>query len=472
MIELRPYQHDIVTDVRQEMRRHKSVLAQLSTGGGKTALASYMVASAMEKGNSVFFCVHRRDLIRQTTLTFQEFNIKHSYIAAGYLMNPHSKAHICSIDTLRNRMEIAPVPKLVFIDECHMANSASWSNIIEFYRKKGAWIIGLTATPHRTDGSGMGKHFETMIQGPSMAWLIENKFLSDYRLYAPSSPNLEGIGTRAGDYAKDQLAARMDNDPVIIGDAIKHYKKHAMDKLCIAYCVSRKHSANVVDKFNAEGIAAHHIDGETPMDERIRIIRAFANREIKVLSNVALISTGFDLASQVGRDINVEGIIDLAPTKSLSLFLQKLGRGLRYKPEPAVFLDHAGNVARHGLPDEERQWTLEETKKRRDSGDVEKTVPTKSCMTDANGPGCYYTHRPAPQCPACGHIYEVQYRTVDEVDGELAEITRAPRTLQEQESMQKALDKLVHNGIKKGMPRFVAMKWAAKEISKQMARKR
>jgi len=466
MIELRPYQTDMVEALRAEMRTNKSVLAQLSTGGGKTALASYMVSSAVSKGNGVFFCVHRRDLIRQTALTFDEFNIAYSYIAAGMPMNPYARAHICSIDTLRNRLGKTPDPKIVFIDECHMAASDSWSRIIDFYRSKGAWIIGLTATPTRTDGTGLQKHFQSMIQGPSMSWLIENKFLSDYKLYAPSTPNLDGVATRAGDFAKDQLSARMDDDIVIIGDAVKHYKKYAMGKLCIAYCVSRKHSNNVADKFKAEGITACHIDGETPMDERIRIIRAFANREIMVLTNVALISTGFDLASQVGRDINVEGIIDLAPTKSLSLFLQKLGRGLRYKPEPAVLLDHAGNVARHGLPDEERDWALADREKKSRS-ETERTIPTKSC------PSCFFVFRPAPVCPACQMVMPIQYRTVDEVEGELEELKKTPyipSTPEEQEKMNKAVQAMARQFRAKRprTPPIVALNWAKKKYSEQM----
>jgi DNA repair protein RadD len=376
MIDLHEHQEKFVNEIRDSMRRrNKAICCVAPTGMGKTVCASYMINEATRKGSKIHFLVHRRDLIRQTAYTLDQFGVNYSYIAAGHAYNPYSRVHICSIDTFRNRLDKVPVPNLAMFDEGHLACSPTWSKAIDHYKAHGTWILTFTATPIRTDGTGLGKHFTDMICGPDIAWLMENGFLSKYLMYAPSAPDLSGIATRAGEFAKDQLCARMDADNVLIGDAVRHYEKYAMGRLAIAYCVSRKHSENVAAQFRNAGIPAQHIDGETPMDERTRIIRAFARREILVLTNVALISTGFDVAASAGVDVTVECIIDLAPTKSTSLCLQKWGRGLRRKPYPAILLDHAANWTRHGRPDDPRQWTLADSE-RKQSKSEEKAIPT------------------------------------------------------------------------------------------------
>lgn len=445
-MKLRDYQFDIIDGTKAKMRYDKSVLIQLCTGGGKTALAASMVKAALGKGKSIMFCVHRKDLIKQTAKAFNDFDIDYSFIAAGYTTNPYAKAHIASIDTLRNRLRQSPVPDLVFIDECHLAGSKSWSRIINYYKEKGAWIIGLSATPTRLDGVGLGIHFDQMVQGPTMRWLIDNNYLSDYRMFAPSVPDLTGIKTRMGDYSKGELSDRMCTETKLIGDAIRHYREHAPGSRAIVYCVSRKHSEYVTEQFKDAGIAAHHIDGETPMVERGRIIRAFADGEIKVLSNVSLITTGFDLASQVGRDVVVETIIDLAPTQSLSLYLQKIGRGLRMKDKPAVLLDHAGNVQRHGMPCEERMWSLYDNARLKGDEDDERAVPVRRC------PSCYFCHSPAKSCPSCGHLYKVQYREIKEEDGDLVEITPAEMAAQKKKDKEKKYWQLVGVARKRKYP--------------------
>jgi superfamily II DNA or RNA helicase len=166
------------------------------------------------------------------------------------------------------------------------------------------------------------------------------------------------------------------------------------------------------------------MDGETPKDERRRIIRAFARREILILCNVEICTTGFDLASASGMDVTVEGIIDLRPTKSLALQLQKWGRGLRKKDYPAIILDHVNNsfkpdgTPNHGLPDDEREWSLaDEKRSKRDK--VEKADGLAIC------PKCFCHHAPKPVCPNCGHTYEVKGRVIEQVEGELLEVDKA-----------------------------------------------
>jgi superfamily II DNA or RNA helicase len=447
MIELRDYQLQMIEEARAEMRRHKCVLMQAATGAGKTVLGSYMLHQTIKKAFDAFFIVHRRDLITQTALTFDQFGIRHSYVTADHGYNPYAKAHICSIDTLKNRLKHVKIPKLVMVDECHMANSAGWSKVLDFYRDNGSWIIGLSATPWRLSGDGLNRHFSAMITGPSMRRLIDNGNLSDYRYFAPSTPDMTGVKTVAGDYAKGAMAETIQKQKNLVGDAIKHYRKHAEGMRAIAYCVSRKHSEQVAMDFNAAGIPAQHIDGETPMNERKRIISAFANGTIKVLTNVELITTGFDLAAQVGRDVQVECIIQLRPTQSLSLYLQMVGRGLRADDKPHIILDHAGNAAKHGLPCEDREWTLEGREKKKGASSRESDIKTRDC------PNCFYVHTPALSCPNCGHVYEIKGREIGFEEGDLQEIKSASAEKEKQKQAERSeFFMLVNVAKKNGIP--------------------
>lgn len=468
MITLLPDQEELMQSVRRSMMRHKSILLQAATGSGKTVMASWLVASAQAKGNSCWFTVPRKELIVQTGKTFDGFGVPHSHIAAGYVTNPYSKSHICSIGTLVRRLDKFKPPRLAIIDEAHYAGAAVES-IIEWLKDNGSWVIGLSATPWKLSGVGLGRWYEDMICGPSIRWLIDNKRLSDYRLFAPNRPDLSGIKTVAGDYAKGQLADRMEHDTVLIGDAVKYYKEHAMGSLGVTYCASRKHSKMTAEKYNESGVPAAYIDGETPDIERRRLIRAFANREILQLCNAQLLTFGFDLAAQVGRDITVETMTDLSPTKSLSLQMQKWGRVLRYKDKPAMILDHASNIHTHGLPCSDRTWCLSDRHtpgSAQDSG--ERTIAVRTCTK------CFHSHKPAPKCPECGHEYPIRHREIEEIDGELDEISitrpRAPSP-SDLAAMQHAIDSLTESAVKKGMPRWRATQWAAKKITQQLARR-
>jgi superfamily II DNA or RNA helicase len=184
----------------------------------------------------------------------------------------------------------------------------------------------------------------------------------------------------------------------------------------LAFCVSIRHSQHVTEAFRAAGIAAAHIDGTTPDAARRRVIRDFADGRVKVLSNVELVTTGFDLSSQVGREVPVEGAIMLRPTQSLTLWIQMVGRALRRKSEPAIILDHAGGSLRHGLPDDARQWSLEGRKKG--------SKKAQDVMVDAisHCPECFAIFRAGGACPVCGHQLEVKGRLPEEQEGELREI--------------------------------------------------
>jgi|TARA_Y100000296_G_C5164314_1_gene253695 superfamily II DNA or RNA helicase len=470
MISLRPHQEDFIKDLRSALREHQSILACAPTGFGKTIAAAFMAKSAASKRFTIMFAVHRQELIDQTSASFTEAEIKHGFVAAGYPQNPHNMVKVVSINTLKNRLDKIAPPKLFIVDEAHHCAAAGWSRVVQWAKDGGAKIVGLTATPWRLSGEGLDQHFGAMIKGPSVAWLIEQGFLSDYRAFAPSTPSMAGVHVRAGDYVRSEIEEIMD-DQVLIGDVVLHYLKHARGRKGLVFCVSVQHSEKVARRFHEAGVSAYHLDGQTPKDERRRAVRAYADGHIDVLTNVELFGEGFDLSSLAGRDVPIECVSLLRPTMSLSLHLQQLGRALRPKEQPAIILDHAGNMMRHGFPDDPFEWSLAPRQKNKRGNGKEPAIDIRQCEE------CYFVHRTAPVCPNCGHVYEIKYRTVDEVDGDLGEIDVRQRRLQrnQEQAGAKSLASLIELGKMRGYrhpAKWAAHVWTARARVKRTSRAR
>jgi DNA repair protein RadD len=220
----------------------------------------------------------------------------------------------------------------------------------------------------------------------------------------------------AGDFNKKQLAEKMEADVLLMGDTVNHYKNHAMGKRGVTFCVRRKHSEMMAAAYRDAGVMAVHMDGDTPDEVRVKIAKAFAKGEIQQICNCDLLTFGYDLASISESNACVECLSDCQPTKSLAKQLQKWGRNLRYDGTEHVFFDHANNFETHGLPCDEREWTLEPREKKRRSSEKERSIPVKQC------PKCFYVHSPSKSCPECGYIYPIQERSVEEIDVSLQEI--------------------------------------------------
>lgn len=438
---LREYQNTIREEARALMRKHtKSMLIQSPTGSGKTILIAHMLKTAESKGMSAWFIVHRRELIKQSVLAFNDVNVCHGVIANKWYAQPHRLIQIASIQTLIRRYEKHGKPNLIIYDECHHCAAGSWSKLYDSF--PDAYHIGLSATPIRLDGTGLKQWFSAMINGPSVRWLIDSGFLVDYKLYAPSKLNLSNVHTRMGDFITSELSAIVDK-PTITGDAIKHYQKHCGGRRAVVFCVSIQHSKHVVAQFNRSGIIAKHVDGETNIEERDRAIDDFTLGRIKILSNVDLFGEGFDLPA-------LEAVILLRPTKSLGLYLQQVGRALRPSPGKryAIILDHAGNCERHGLPDDDREWSLEGRKNSKKGSENE--IKIKTC------PKCYGVQAPGKKaCMSCGHIFEGNPREVDHVEGDLVEIdpNELRKRRKQEQGRLKTEEELVELGRQRGYKR-------------------
>jgi DNA repair protein RadD len=430
-IDLRQYQINIINDARALMAAgHRSMLIQAPTGSGKTMLTAHMLKTAAEKNFSSWFLVHRRELVKQSVRTFDAVGVRHGVIANGFFEDNRPLVQICSVQSLARRLHKVRPPKLIIWDECHHVAAGSWSKIFKSF--PDAFHIGLTATPERLDGTGLGTWFKHMIKGPSVSSLIDNGYLSKYKMFAPTRTSLAGVHTRMGDYVKSELSSLMDK-PSITGDAIREYQKRCAGKRAVVFCVSVEHSKHVVSQFNAAGIPAQHVDGESDPLERDGAIRNFESGRTLILSNVELFGEGFDLPA-------IESSILLRPTQSLGLYLQQVGRALRPSPgkEFATILDHAGNCDRHGLPDDEREWSLMGRGDRNKNKASEPSI--KVCTS------CFAAQLPGSTiCKFCGTAFESRPREVEHVAGDLEEIDLAKRKLDRRKEQQgaKSLDDLV-----------------------------
>lgn len=421
---LRDYQEDAVNDVRSAFREGwKALLLVLSTGAGKTVIFSYIAKNAAQKGRRVLILAHRDQLIKQAGRKLRDYDVPHGIIMAGFTPNRHARVQVASVQTLVRRLEKTKAwfrPDIIIIDEAHLSAAESYRKVLATY--PDAAVLGVTGSPCRLDNKPLGAEhggiYDHMIQGISIGKLIARGFLVRPVVYAPAEQlDLSGIKKRMGDYDTSELAAVVDK-PKITGSAVEHYKKICPDVPAIAWCVTVEHAQHVADEFNANGIRAVMLCGEDDSDVRDRRLKELETGEVQVICFVGILIEGVDCPA-------IGAIIMLRPSMSLSSYLQVIGRGLRpytdrngVKKEVCYILDHAGLTFRHGLADEEREWTLDwGEKKKGKKKQVEKQVDVVQCK------GCFAVFDPAPACPYCGKPVEVRARKLDHVDGELREIT-------------------------------------------------
>jgi len=426
----------------------KSILYQGATGSGKTALTAHMLHSAASRGMRSIFIVHRRELIKQSIDAFNKEGLRHGVIGAGFFEERSHLVQIAGVQTLARRISRLAQPHLIVWDEAHHLAAQSWDNI---YGRFGCFHIGLTATPERLDGKGLSKYFQALVTGPSVQTLTQQGWLSPYRYYAPSKIDVSKLHIRMGDYEKTELENTVDR-PSITGNAITHYQRLCPGRRAIAFCVSIQHSQHVVEEFNRNGINAAHVDGETSVAERDAIIERFKRGDIKILSNVELFGEGFDVPG-------IEAAILLRATASLGYYLQQVGRALRpfEGKDFALIQDHVGNYERHGLPDDDRQWSLagrdERTRKEGGLGTIVRLCPK-----------CFAAQQPgADACKFCGTPFPYQPREIKEVEGELQEIQRdnIRRMRRREQGMTETLSDLIALGKARG---YKSPYWWAKMV--------
>ena len=415
-ITLYPHQSKILADTQQAYREGaRAVLMVMPTGAGKTIVFSKVTQLAMAKGRRVLLLAHRRELLQQISRALTGWQVPHGVISPGPIETRHP-VQVASIPTLLRRLFPGKYQfDLIVIDECHHAVSDSGMGKIlaEFPHAK---ILGVTATPCRLDGRGLGKSasgfFETLVEGPTVLELIERGYLARPVVYAPPEglgPDVSGVKVVGGDYAVGALAEVMDRSP-LTGDAVSHYRRLCDGVPALAFCVTVAHAEHVAEQFRAAGYASVALSGETPDELRDRWIRDLGEGRLNVLTSCNVVSEGTDIP-------RVTAALLLRPTASYSLAMQQMGRVLRTAPgkEKAIILDHAGNVRRHGLPTEPMEWTLQDRPKRPKQDDWRPTTkPCPECQAEVS--------MRQMDCPECGHAWERLPEAPPVVDADLEEI--------------------------------------------------
>jgi DNA repair protein RadD len=428
MIHLRQYQQECLLALRNAYRAGaRAPLLVAPTGSGKTVLFCEVVRGRIAKGGRPMIIAHRSELIDQIDRTLREFGIVPGIIAGDYPESPHAPVQIASVFTLVKRLERTPAPDLIVVDEAHHAiRKTTWGRILTHYEK--AWLLGVTATPTRLSGEGLNDLFDHMILGPSVRELQAIGALCPVSLYAPPGPDLSNVPIRMGDYAQSALAEVMSGGTVL-GDAVAHYRRHAHQLPAVAFCVSVEHAAKVAQKFRDGGYTSASLDGSLKQHFRRQIVDDFRTGRVQVLTSCDLIAEGFDLPRLT------VGIL-LRGTQSTGLYLQWCGRCLRpfEGKTRAVILDHAGNTLRHGLPTDDREWSLESVPVADRRGRNERVPGVRVCNR------CFAAS-PAgrPTCVNCGFLFEVD-RPHREIEGELEEVTESNKRDQTKRTPNAARD--------------------------------
>jgi len=400
MTTLRNYQQASLDGLRASLRagNNKPILVA-PTGSGKTHIACAIIQSAIAKGNRILFLAPRRELIYQAADRLYDHGIEVGIIMSGEPRAPTQAVQIASFDTLHARgirAKSMPMPSadILIVDECHLSIAKTRQDIINEYPL--AKIIGLTATPARGDGRGLGEIYDDIVQSISMRELVEQGYLVPARYFAPSTPDLNKLKTRGGDYVVKDLEERVDK-PALVGEVIENWKRIAPDRQTVVFCVTCSHARHVYEEFLAHGIKAGYLDGETPLREREQVLDDIASGAIQVLVNVFVATFGWDCPS-------ISCVVLARPTKNITLYLQTGGRGLRTYPgkKDCIIIDHSGAVAQHGFLDEDVPWSLdgdEDVREKKAAQEKEKHEPKSITCSE-----CKTVFKSSRMCPQCGHM--------------------------------------------------------------------
>ena len=412
----------------------RNVLGVMPTGAGKTFTFSRIAAAF---NTAVCVIAHRRELVTQMSVALARQGLRHRIIGPSSVAkacvtlhmdefgrsyyDPTSRVAAAGVDTLVNHDPKDPWLAQVGLwvqDEAHHVLAANkWGRACELF--PNARGLGVTATPMRADGKGLGRHadgvFDALVEGPGMRELIEAGFLTEYRVFAPPSDiDLSQVPTTdSGDFSPPKLkAARRASH--ITGDVVKHYLRIAPGKLGVTFDTDVESATETAAAYSAAGVPAEVVSANTPDLLRADVLRRFRNREILQLVNVDLFGEGFDLPA-------IEVVSMARPTQSFVLYCQQFGRALRIMDGKlhAIIIDHVGNVERHGLPDARREWTLDRRERRSRSAPSD-VVPVRTCLN----PTCLSVYeRIYSACPFCGFKPPIADRSSPiKVDGDLHEL--------------------------------------------------
>lgn len=401
-----PHQEEAVSKIENAWSKGiNSICYQLATGSGKTRIIRTIVDNHRMSKKIIYIIVHRKQLVKQISEELEEAGIKHGIIQAN---SPYLKyrVQVCSIQTLIRRLDKLPEPEIIIQDEFHHCKSETNKKIYEHWNN--AKILGVTATPRRTDGKPLKDICEILFCGPQTKDLINDKYLSGFEYFAPDDIDMSGVHKRMGEFIASEYISKVDNKQ-IIGSIVKHYREYADHKPTIACCVNIAHAEHIAEQFKFAGYNARAIHSKMNENYIEESIKGLRNNTIEILCQVDLLGEGVDIKG-------AECLIMARPTGSEIICLQQFGRVLRKSKgkEKAIILDHVNNWERHGCPDDYREWSLDGIIKEKEKSKY------KRC------PECLH---PVPVktkiCPFCGKIWSyepVMQELPKEVEGKLINI--------------------------------------------------
>lgn len=430
--QLRPHQVRAIDLIRQSFGTgNRRVVCQGPTGFGKTLTAAKIIQGALAKGNRIIFTAPAVSLIDQTVSAFEAEGIFDIGVmqANHPRTNYEAQVQVCSVQTLARRL--IPDASVIIVDECHLRSKVIESLMDE---RDDAFFVGLSATPW---AKGMGLRWQDLVIPCSIGDLIDQGYLSKFRAYAPDVPDMSGVKVTAGDYAEAGAAEVMQGS-ALMASVVETWLERGENRPTLLFGVNCAHAAELSQQFERAGVATAYVDAYTDSVERRLIEKRFRSGEVKVACSVRTLTTGVDWP--------VSCIIDAAPTKSLMLHVQKIGRGLRVNPgtEDLIILDHAGNSLRNGLVTDIGQDELDKTP----PGERKKPEGNEKLPKECGNCGALHTGK---VCPFCGHEKK-PVSGVDTVDGELVEVTssKAPTKQDKQEFFSMALGLAMERRYKEG----------------------
>ncbi len=434
MVTLRPYQAKCLDRLRGELSLgHRRILVVAPTGAGKTTIAGEVISGADKKGKRSIFLAHRTELIQQCSERLDEMGVPHGIIQGkSKRANPEASVQVASIDTLINRDHWDA--DILIVDEAHRSTSPTYITILERYNNPV--VLGLTATPYRMDGKGLGEvHrkgqdpfqlYQSLVEVAAVQELIDLGYLVMPTVYGAPEVDMSNVRVTAGDYNKKDTAKAMEGT-VLRGDLLKNWARRCAvatgttakfdddgnlvrtdcNACTVVFAPSIKQSHVIVEQFKNAGVAAAHIDGKTPPEERAQILRDLRSRVLTVVSNFGILTEGWDLP-------HLEAVIGSRPTRSRNLQKQMIGRLMRPDDDKrfAFLFDHADWTRTHGFVNEPETFSLMGREKRPRKGDA--GAPVREC------PDCEaLCHISTPVCSECGYEFpkrELQYTDEDFVE--------------------------------------------------------
>lgn len=425
MAELRDYQERAIEKLRAVLRSgSKRPVMVLPTGAGKSIIFGQIISNILDNGKKVLWIVHRRNLVNQMRDVLREhFEIDSGIIMAGIESETEKPVQLCTIQTFIRRMDLDSIEynrfminaDVVLIDEGHRSIAKSYQKVIEEYKDK--IIMACTATPMRGDQRGLGEVYDSIVDIANVRELTEKGYLAPARYFAPVNIDLTGVKTAMGDYVVKDLDGKV-NRTKLIGDIVQNWLKLAENRKTIVYAVNVKHSKAICEEFNKHGIAAEHLDAHSSDDERDKVFERMQRGDITVITNVALYQEGLDVP-------DVSCIVMARPTKSMGLYRQCCGRGLRPSPEKkdCLVLDHGNVIETHGLLDWEIEWILDGKKKAWSKPSKRLAERLVKCRV------CHKVFMGARVCPDCGTPVVSFGKKIVTVEADLEEIKEKPASV-------------------------------------------